>query len=276
MKSFFFHILPKSLVSRLFGLLASSKTPIWAPLFKNVFCKMYKLNEAEMQYKISEYPNLQALFTRRLKPGSRPLAQDLVVSPVDGKVSQCGELVNAELKMIQAKGRSYDLTGLLGDSHWASEYQGGQWATIYLAPFNYHRIHSPASGTVSRVKHLPGQLWPVNRWSVDNISELFCVNERLITELTTPQGGKILVVKVGATNVGRISLAFSDWVTNEPGQFGAREWIPNQTIELEKGAELGCFELGSTVILVLDAKARQEGIFVPHLSQAVQVGQSLL
>lgn len=276
MKSFFFHILPKSLVSRLFGLLASSRTPIWAPLFKRVFCKMYALNEEEMEYKISEYSNLQALFTRRLKAGSRQIASDALVSPVDGKVSQCGELVNAELKMIQAKGRTYDLGGLLGDAKWASEYQGGQWCTIYLAPFNYHRIHSPVQGTVSRVKHLPGQLWPVNVWSVENISELFCVNERMITELQTPEGGKVLVVKVGATNVGRISLAFCDWVSNEAGQFGAREWIPEQEIQLDKGAELGCFELGSTVILICDAKARQDGLFQSYLNQAVQVGQSLL
>lgn len=280
MKTFLFTILPKSLVSRAFGALASSNLPIWAPLFKNTFCKIYNLNQDEMEKPLAEYPNLQALFTRRLKAHSRPLAYDTIVCPVDGKISQCGTLEDQTLKMIQAKGRDYNLAGLLKDPKWATEYQGGTWATIYLAPFNYHRIHSPMTGKVTRVRHIPGYLWPVNEWSVANVSDLFCVNERIITELEGENGAKALVVKVGATNVGKISLSFLSWVSNQVGQFGVRDWtpdtnIPAQNIELAKGGELGCFELGSTVILILNKQAQADNLFVNQLGQAVSVGQSL-
>jgi len=153
---------------------------------------------------------------------------------------------------------------------------------IYLAPFNYHRIHSPVSGAVHLALYCPGTLWPVNVSSVQQIPELFCVNERLTSYLKMEGGGEVLVVKVGATNVGRISLSYTSDILTNSKQVPSREnpcciWTPEHQITVEKGAHLGTFELGSTVVLVCSREVRERypNLFVNQLGKDVRMGQNL-
>jgi phosphatidylserine decarboxylase len=270
-------ILPRNLISRLFGNLVSAQIPLLSPLIRDVFIKMYKLDSSESEFNLHSYPTLQKMFTRKLKPGARPLADDEFVSPVDGRLSQCGQLGLGGLRLIQAKGKTYSLEMLLGDEKLAKSFAGGTWATIYLAPYNYHRIHTPVAGRIQQAIHIPGTLWPVNEWSVEQIPDLFCINERMISIIEMPNGGTVAVVKVGATNVGRISLAYHPNMVANMGQKTVQNWFPPQKIEVQKGDELGCFELGSTVVLILDAEVsvRNPDLFQSWMNKPVQMGQSL-
>lgn len=280
MKKLLFTLLPKNLLSQAFGFLASINLPIWSTLFKTVFYKIFKLNLEESEKSLGEYPNLQAMFTRRLKPGAREIAFDEVVSPVDGVLSQCGYIDDEDLQLIQAKNKTYTLAALLGSEKEAERYKGGMWATIYLSPYNYHRIHSGVSGDLVSALYVPGTLWPVNEWSVANIDEVFCVNER-VTSIIQSGEKRSALCKVGATNVGKITLAYTDDIvcnTNKMDQFkDTLEWVPNHKVQIEKAAELGCFELGSTVVFVLDSKYRTQypDLFSKYLNKSVTMGQSL-
>ncbi len=274
---FFPSYIPKNWLSHLFGKLATVKIPIWSSLFRDVFCKLYSLDESEMLQPISSYPTLQKLFTRRIKSEARLIATEALVSPVDGKVSQKGDL--NELSLIQAKGKTYDLEGLLGDAERAESFRGGKWATIYLAPFNYHRIHSPVTGKINKAIYIPGNLWPVNVKSVGYVDKLFNVNERMTSFIDTGKG-KVALVKVGALNVGRITLAYTDhFIANLNGKKGdgiPREWIPQSEVQVTKGGDLGCFELGSTVILIADREflANHPESFKTPVESVVRMGQA--
>lgn len=272
-------MLPKNLASQAFGFLASAPIPLWAPLFKTVFYKIFKLNLEESEKSLGEYPTLQKMFTRRLKPGARSIHTDQVVSPVDGVLSQCGTF-DGHQEIIQAKGKSYTLSELLGSDEEASHYEGGMWATIYLSPFNYHRIHSGLSGKLISSLYVPGTLWPVNEWSVANVDKVFCVNER-VTSVIESEIGRSALCKVGATNVGKITVSYTDEIVCNTSKMSKHQtmwkWEPYAPIQIEKAAELGCFELGSTVVFVLDAKIRElyPNLFKNYLGQAVQMGQTL-
>ena len=153
--------------------------------------------------------------------------------------------------LIQAKGREYTLKDFLVDDQDARDFEGGVFATLYLAPYNYHRIHTPLAGEITGYSYIPGHLWPVNAAGVAEIDKLFAVNERLITFLQT-NAGKVAVVKVGATCVGRIRALYDDVVTNSgrPPAF-SRVRYP-KPIQIDKAAECGIFEMGSTVILLFE------------------------
>ena len=184
--------------------------------------------------------------------------------------------------MIQAKGKPYTLSSLLRDESLARQFAGGSWATIYLAPYNYHRIHSPVAGELVSAHYCPGNLWPVNMGSVARIEGLFAVNERLVSRLRVREEGEILVVKVGATNVGRIAVSYTeDLLTNDassPDRRVARpDWFPQTQVAFARGAELGRFEMGSTVILVCNKALRDRNpqLFQSLQGQAVRMGQAL-
>lgn len=172
-----------------------------------------------------------------------------MVSPVDGRVSQVGYSDHG--RCLQAKGIEYTVDELLGDSEAARPFHGGAWTTIYLSPRDYHRIHAPLGGTITGYAYIPGEFWPVNPASVKNKQSLFCVNERLVTYLDTV-AGKCAVVKVGATCVSRIKAAY-DEVTTHTGQPGKVHRY-GAAMPVEKGGELGRFEMGSTVILLFEPK----------------------
>jgi phosphatidylserine decarboxylase len=173
-----------------------------------------------------------------------------VVSPVDARVASAG--CSLEGRLVQAKGRDYTLAALLNDPVDGRRFEGGCYATLYLSPRDYHRIHSPLDGEIEGYSYIPGVLFPVNAPAVRSVPNLFCVNERLVTFLAT-RLGKIAVVKVGATCVGRIRAAYDDVVTNSGRKAERRRY--DRPIPIAKGAELGVFEMGSTVILLFEKGA---------------------
>lgn len=273
-------LLPKNAASRAFGALTRLRLPVISKMARNMFCSYYKLNMDESEYPLEHYANIGELFIRHLKPGMRPIADAEIVSPVDGVLSQTATF-DEKQELIQAKGKTYTLKDLLRDDEMAKRFEGGAFATIYLAPFNYHRIHSPVKGQVLDASYCPGTLWPVNVGSVERVEGLFCINERLTSHIRLEDGSEILVVKVGATNVGRIGVAYTDELLVNAGKLPRDQkrfdWMPKAPIAVEKGGELGRFEMGSTVILVVDKKIleRNPNLFKSRVGQAVKVGEAL-
>jgi phosphatidylserine decarboxylase len=277
----FMKLLPKNAASRLFGAFTRLRIPFLSKIARNAFANYYKLDMSEAEYPLSHYKNIGELFIRKLKPGMRPVADAEVVSPVDGVLSQTGTFDDDSQTLIQAKGKTYTLKSLLRSEELAERFKGGAFATIYLAPFNYHRIHSPVSGDLVLSSYCPGTLWPVNAGSVERVEGLFCINERLTSQIRLADGSEVLVVKVGATNVGRIGVVYSDTIMTNAGKLPRDskrlDWIPNKQFSFEKGGELGRFEMGSTVILVVDKKIRERhpDLFKSRVGQAVKVGEAL-
>lgn len=273
-------LLPKNAVSRAFGAITRLRIPGFSTWARDLFCRYYKLNMEESEYPLEHYANIGELFIRRLKPGARPIADAEIVSPVDGVLSQTA-VFDDKPRLIQAKGKTYTLKSLLRNAELAKKFEGGAFATIYLAPFNYHRIHCPAKAEVTAASYCPGTLWPVNVGSVERVEGLFSINERLTSHLRLEDGSEMLVVKVGATNVGRIGVSYSKKLLVNAGKLPRNrkrfDWTPKKKIEIEKGSELGRFEMGSTVILIVDKKIRERNpdLFKNHLGKAVKVGEAL-
>lgn len=245
-------VLPKSALSSVVGM--ATRLPVPAPVHQaamRAFAKAYNVDMEEAEHSFDHYPTFAQFFTRGLKSGLRPVdaGEKVVVSPVDGRVSQVGYSDHG--RCLQAKGIEYTVDELLGDSEAAKPFHGGAWTTIYLSPRDYHRIHAPLGGTITGYAYIPGEFWPVNPASVKNKQSLFCVNERLVTYLDTV-AGKCAVVKVGATCVSRIKAAY-DEVTTHTGQPGKVHRY-GAAMPVEKGGELGRFEMGSTVILLFEPK----------------------
>ncbi|MCB1177395.1 MAG: phosphatidylserine decarboxylase [Leptospiraceae bacterium] len=246
-------ILPKNLLSKLFGLFTYAKLPrfMMIPILK-AFAGMYKINVSEAELNISEYNSLNEFFTRALKAGARIIdsAENAVVSPVDAKITSYGNI--NENTLIQAKGKDYSLKELLGSEKYYESFQNGKFITFYLSPQDYHRIHSPFFGKILGYFYAPGKLFPVNDAAVIGIKSLFPKNERLITFLQT-EYGKLAVVKVGANNVGKIRVTYdTKIVTNSWLRFTKEYLYDKVNIFIDKGAELGRFEMGSTVILIFE------------------------
>jgi len=243
---------PKHALSRLVGGATRAGLP-GRPLrmAMRAFASRYRID-------LSEYPPLEQyrtfgeFFARPLLPGRRPVTPgaEVVISPVDAVVSEHGLSLGG--KLVQAKGVDYTAEALLADASLARRLAGGAWATLYLSPRDYHRIHFPLSGTVTGWRYVPGTLWPVNEASVANVPGLFARNERLVTVLETPLG-TCAVVAVGATIVGRVRASYDAAVpvTNRAGARLERHDYA-APLPVEKGAELGAFEMGSTVILLFE------------------------
>lgn len=244
-------LLPKSAVSHAVGI--ATRLPAPAPLHQaavKLFAKRFRVDVHEAELALEGYPTFAEFFTRKLKPGSRPVDQgeNVIVSPVDGAVSQVG--YSEDGTCLQAKGVCYPVEKLLGDAEVAKPFVGGAYTTIYLSPRDYHRIHSPVNARITGYSYIPGEFWPVNRASVKLKEALFCVNERLTTYLDTDSHGQVAVVKVGATCVSRIRAAYDDVVTHTGGAAKVHRY--GNPIPVEKGGELGVFEMGSTVILLFE------------------------
>ena len=246
-------LLPKNALSRLAG--AATRWAAPAPVrlaAMRAFARRYGVDLSECD-DLATFRTFGEFFARRLRTGLRPVApgERVVVSPVDGAVSECGVAAGATL--VQAKGIDYTVAALLGgDEALARRFEGGAYATLYLSPRDYHRIHFPLGGAVSGWRYVPGRLWPVNPASVRSVPGLFTVNERLVTVLATPVGA-CAVVAVGATVVGRVHAFYGADVpvTNVRGARAAgRDY--DAPIPVAKGGELGAFELGSTVILLFE------------------------
>lgn len=204
------------------------------------FSQCIGANHAECLGEFEEFRSCGEYFVRALRPGNRPIANSALVSPVDGTLRA---VYPAGTPIPQIKGSEYSVSELLdGDAH---RYQKGSAAVLYLAPHNYHRVHAPLAGTISRVKLIKGALWPVNDWGLRNVPKLFCRNERIVIEGESALGPWALVM-VGATNVGRMELTFSK-VGSARGP-KTEGFTPGRAVI--SGSELGRFRLGSTVVLV--------------------------
>ncbi len=271
LKAFFMLALSAPVFSRMFGRLTALKYPRWfARMAIRKFIKIYQIETTELEKPVDEYPSLSAFFVRRLKQEARPVDKEpaSIVSPVDGLAMTCGTLTDS-LKALQIKGRSYKLEKLVPEGTDLSSYKGGYFVQLYLSPRDYHRIHFPFTATVSRASYLKGRLLPVNPFSLSHFKNVFPENERIILELEH-KGQKALMALVGALNVGRIGLSFSDFETNRGRRKDCE--IPLSRNHGEKGTELGWFMMGSTVVLFFP-----ENTFVPQIQPGatVRVGQQI-
>jgi phosphatidylserine decarboxylase len=244
----FQYLLPQHGLSRL--ILAATR--VRAAWFKNWtirgFLKLYRVDMSEASESDPyRYGSFNEFFTRSLKAGARPIASDVraIASPVDGCVSEAGA-IDRDL-LLQAKGRQYRLTELLASQPWAAQFEGGSFATIYLAPFNYHRVHMPLRGELRETVYVPGRLFSVNAVTARHVPGLFARNERILT-LFDSSAGPFALVLVGALNVGSMATVWAGDITPAARRVVTNIAAPPTT--LDKGAELGRFNMGSTVILL--------------------------
>lgn len=248
------NLLPKHLLSRAMYALMRQRTPWLRTLSIKMFLRNYRVDMSEaLQSNPLAYDSFNAFFTRALKPGARPIDGDAnsIVSPVDGTVSQCGAIDGDAL--IQAKGHHYSLLALLGgDAQLAQHYQGGQFACIYLAPYNYHRMHMPQAAQLQDTLYVPGDLFSVNAATARTVPGLFARNERVICDFTSASG-KFAMVFVGALFVGSIETPWAGEINPLPRRMSAAIPISKgRGLQLNKGDEAGRFNMGSTVVLLLE------------------------
>ena len=246
------YLLPKQALTNFAGFVASRRRGWVTTEIIRRFVAKYRVNMDEaLDSDIASYLTFNDFFTRALKPGARPLAHADLVCPVDGAISQFGAIKHDQL--IQAKGHSYSTTAMIGgDQALAEPYLNGSFATIYLSPKDYHRIHMPADGRLSRMIYVPGELFSVNPVTARGVPGLFARNERVVCVFESARGPFVLAL-VGATIVGSMATAWHG-VVNPPRGKAVREWrypaSGQPEIVLKQGEEMGRFLLGSTVVLL--------------------------
>lgn len=217
--------------------------------------RQYQVNMAEAaETDLATYSSFNAFFTRLLKEGVRPLADNEIISPVDGVVSQAGPIISGQI--LQAKGQDYSVLTLLGgDDALTAEFTGGQFATIYLSPKDYHRIHMPVTGRLRKMRYVPGKLFSVSPRTARAVPDLFTRNERVVVTFDTPIGPMVMVL-VGAIFVGSMATVWSGQITPSYGKV-IQQWTYDgeQAITIEQGQEMGRFNMGSTVVLLFGEQA---------------------
>lgn len=243
------HLIPQHLLSALMYRLARCT---WPPLRWALVHGYLGLIRVDMTQAVEPnpdaYPSLNALFTRALRPDVRPMDPDpdTLVCPVDGTLSQASEIRQG--RIIQAKGHDYSVSDLLGPGDDAEGYEGGWFATIYLSPKDYHRIHMPLSGRLCAMTHVPGRLFSVNALTTQLVPGLFARNERVVCAFETA-GGPMVMVLVGAIFVGGIETVWAGEIT--PAKAARHQTDPTESaVTLKRGEEMGRFNLGSTVVLL--------------------------
>lgn len=246
------YAMPKHAISRLVGKLAAAKMGWLTTKLISIFINAYNINMSEAKLKkASDFETFNDFFTRELEAGARTIdpSNDSLCYPVDGAISQQGDIV--EGKLIQAKGFNYSLTSLLGgDARTAAPFQKGKFSCIYLAPKDYHRIHMPMAATLREMIYVPGELFSVNPLTANNVPDLFARNERVVTIFDTEHGALAMVL-VGATIVASIETTWAGTITPPAGSDIFRWQYPakgSDAITFEKGDEMGRFKLGSTVV----------------------------
>ena len=243
------YLLPKKLVTQLAGRFASAELDGVTQAAISRFVAHYGVDMSEAaEPDITRYASFNDFFTRALRAGARPLADADYVCPVDGAISQFGAIERDQI--FQAKGHHYSTCALLaGDTALAAEFEHGQFATIYLSPKDYHRIHMPCAGRLQRMVYVPGDLFSVNPTTARGVPGLFARNERVVCVFDTARGPFVLVL-VGATIVGSMATVWHG-VVNPPRPGEIKRWnYADKLVELAKGAEMGRFLLGSTVVLL--------------------------
>ncbi|MDH4563327.1 archaetidylserine decarboxylase [Pseudomonas sp. BN411] len=247
------YLLPHHLLSRLAGCIAECRVHWLKNAFTTWFAKRYQVNMSEALVEdVTAYEHFNAFFTRALKPGARQLDETpgAILCPADGAISQIGPIEHG--RCFQAKGHSFSVLELLGgDAERAAPFMGGEFATVYLSPKDYHRVHAPLGGTLREMVYVPGRLFSVNQSTAENVPELFARNERVVCIFDTERG-PMAVVLVGAMIVASIETTWAGLVTppkRELKTFSYDE-AARAPITLEKGDELGRFKLGSTAIVL--------------------------
>ena len=243
------YLLPKQALTAFGGVVARWQGGAATTAIIRWFVGKYGVNMAEAaEPDIARYNSFNDFFTRALKPGARPLATSDLVSPVDGAISQFGAIEGEQI--FQAKGHRYSSTALLGgDATLAAPFNGGHFATLYLSPKDYHRIHMPCAGRLTRMIHVPGELFSVNPTTALGVAGVFARNERVVCVFENERGPWVLVL-VGATIVGSMATVWHG-VVNPPRPGKLREWhYADRDVRLAQGEEMGRFLLGSTVVLL--------------------------
>ena len=260
-------------LSRLAGWLADLRlpAPVLVPVIR-AWSRVYGADLSEAARPIEAFRTFNAFFTRALRDGARPIddGPGVVVSPSDSRLSDRGA-VPVDGRLEQVKGEGYSLEALLGSPEEAELFSHGLHATLYLSPGMYHRVHAPVDGHIVGWRYIPGRLFPVNRLAVRSVPGLFTRNERVVVFLAAEGLGPVAVVLVGATNVGRITLGFTDLSTNA-GAAPVRA-DPPEPIPVRRGDELGVFNLGSTVVLLVADSALAPADVSP--SALVRMGEAL-
>lgn len=271
------YLLPHHLLSRLIGCAAECRAGWFKNRLIGWFSKQYQVNMSEAQVEdLNAFAHFNDFFTRALKEGARPLdnTPNAILCPADGAVSQLGKIEQG--RVFQAKGHSYSVIELLGgDSQRAAAFMGGDFATIYLSPKDYHRVHMPLTGTLREMIYVPGRLFSVNQTTAENVPELFARNERVVCLFDTERG-PMAVVLVGAMIVASIETVWAGLVT--PPKRALKTFRYDEAarapITLEKGAEMGRFKLGSTAIVLFGPEQVQWAETL-EANSPVQMGQRL-
>jgi phosphatidylserine decarboxylase len=269
------YLLPQNLLSRLVGWAAASRIGLVRTPLISLFRNRYAVDLAEAaQSDPGAYASFNDFFTRRLKAGARPPDADprAALCPADGILSQAGPMRGDTL--LQAKGIDYSAAALLGgDPSLAAEFAGGEFATVYLAPHNYHRVHMPLAGTLRSARFVPGDLFSVNAATAASVPGLFTRNERVACIFDTA-AGPLAVVMVGALFVGSMSLAWTGRIRPDGGRRVRELPAHDPIIALDRGAELGWFNMGSTVVVLFAPRGPAlVGGLAP--GRAVRVGERL-
>lgn len=270
-------LLPRSLLTKIVWSITRSRNRRLKNWLIEQFIKRYKVETDEISEPVPDgFATFNEFFVRELKPGRRPIdkSKTAVASPVDGKVSACGSIEHGRL--FQAKGLHYTVAELLvTDIPDAARYSDGAFATIYLAPNNYHRVHLPFDGQLTALRYVPGDLYSVNDATVSRLPKLFARNERLVCQLET-ELGDVMIVLVGALNVGTISTPWTGEI--RPRKSGVVDDLPLQSTglptKLAKGELLGWFNMGSTVIIMMPAPHDQTFRNL-EAGQAVRMGERI-
>lgn len=248
-------VIPQHLLSRLVGKLAASHNRLIKNTFITWFVKQYQVDLSEAKIETANgFSTFNDFFTRELKEGRRDIsrAPNTIASPADGAISEIGKVELGSL--MQAKGQYYSLAQLLaGNAEQCNRYMDGVFATIYLSPKDYHRVHMPLDGTLKNMTYVPGDLFSVNQATANHIPGLFARNERLICEFSSPQGDFIMIL-VGAMIVAGIETVWAGDVAPVKPVLKTTDFSNLKSIELKKGEEMGRFKLGSTVILLFQEK----------------------
>ena len=269
------YLLPKRLLTAFAGVVASAAAGALTTWIIRTFVRRYGVDMSEAaDPDIARYPTFNAFFTRALKDGARPLAAAELVCPVDGAISQLGA-IEAD-RIFQAKGHDYATTELVGgDAALGRQFEHGHFATLYLSPKDYHRIHMPCAGRLLRMIHVPGHLFSVNPTTARGVPGLFARNERVVCVFESTAGhGQFVMVAVGATIVGSIGTVWHGIVT-PPRRREIREWTyGDQSIVLRQGDEMGRFQLGSTVVVLFpDGPFAFNPAWAP--GRAVRLGEAM-
>ncbi len=263
------HLLPHKLISWIALTCADNKTPWIKNYLISYFLKRHKVNMAEaIEQDPLKYDSFNSFFTRKLKANARSIMKADIISPADGILAASGNLQNGSL--IQAKGFNYTVDSLLGNSQ--HNFHNGSFATIYLAPHNYHRVHCPVSGKLQHMTYINGKLFSVSLKTTSSIPNIFSRNERVVTIFDNEQHGQVAVVLVGAMIVGGIGTVWDGQICPPHLDQPYNKQYIDQNMIFAQGDELGYFSLGSTVVIVTE---KNNLVFTTEENQPILMGQKI-